>query len=140
MFPGRSFNDLTQYPVVPWTLADYTSPKLDLSNPASFRDLSKPMGAQTAAQAERASNRFDAWMDEEGGVPAFHYGTHYSTGGYVLWYLLRIEPYTTLAVHLQDGHFDCPDRLFWSVGETWKNCTSGINDVKELVSYAQICR
>jgi hypothetical protein len=42
---GRSYNDLTQYPVFPWVLADYTSEKLDLSNPAMFRDLSKPVGA-----------------------------------------------------------------------------------------------
>jgi hypothetical protein len=25
---GRSYNDLTQYPVFPWVLADYTSPTL----------------------------------------------------------------------------------------------------------------
>ncbi len=30
--------------VFPWVLADYTSPTLDLGSPASFRDLSKPMG------------------------------------------------------------------------------------------------
>lgn len=30
---GRTFNDLTQYPVFPWVLADYTSDELDLSNP-----------------------------------------------------------------------------------------------------------
>lgn len=42
---GRSFNDISQYPVFPWVLADYISSELDLNNPASFRDLSKPMGA-----------------------------------------------------------------------------------------------
>lgn len=30
---GRTFNDLTQYPVFPWVLADYTSDELDLTNP-----------------------------------------------------------------------------------------------------------
>lgn len=44
---GRTFNDLTQYPVFPWVIADYTSEELDLSDPATFRDLSKPMGAQS---------------------------------------------------------------------------------------------
>jgi hypothetical protein len=34
-------------PVFPWILADYDSYELDLNNPATFRDLSKPMGAQT---------------------------------------------------------------------------------------------
>lgn len=41
---GRSYNDLSQYPVFPWILADYTSEVLDLTNPNSFRDLSKPVG------------------------------------------------------------------------------------------------
>jgi hypothetical protein len=39
---GRSLNDLSQYPVFPWILSDYTSEKLDLSNPSSYRDLTKP--------------------------------------------------------------------------------------------------
>lgn len=34
---GRSFNDLTQYPIFPFILADYSSEELDLSNPSSFR-------------------------------------------------------------------------------------------------------
>ncbi|MED6189954.1 BEACH domain-containing protein C2, partial [Stylosanthes scabra] len=29
---GRSYNDITQYPVFPWILSDYTSENLDLSN------------------------------------------------------------------------------------------------------------
>lgn len=42
---GRTFNDLAQWPVFPWVLRDYTSPELDLEDDATFRDLSKPMGA-----------------------------------------------------------------------------------------------
>ena len=38
---GRTYNDLNQYPVFPWVLADYTSDILDLSDPDTFRDLSK---------------------------------------------------------------------------------------------------
>lgn len=34
---GRSFNDLTQYPIFPFILADYSSEELDLANPGSFR-------------------------------------------------------------------------------------------------------
>lgn len=38
---GRSYNDLSQYPVFPWILNDYESETLDLTNPLTFRDLSK---------------------------------------------------------------------------------------------------
>jgi len=42
---GRSYSDLNQYPVFPWVLADYASESLDFNSPATFRDLSKPVGA-----------------------------------------------------------------------------------------------
>ena len=44
-YAGRSFNDLTQYPVVPWVLAKWDTPELDLNDPATFRDLRLPVGA-----------------------------------------------------------------------------------------------
>ena len=34
---------------------------------------------------------------------------------YVLHYLMRLQPFTGMAVALQGGHFDKPDRLFLSV-------------------------
>ena len=34
---GRSFNDIAQYPVFPWILADYSSKELDLSQERVFR-------------------------------------------------------------------------------------------------------
>jgi hypothetical protein len=30
---GRSYHDLSQYPVFPWVLADLESPELDLNDP-----------------------------------------------------------------------------------------------------------
>lgn len=38
---GRSFCDLTQWPIMPWVICDYKSPKLDLTDPSVYRDLSK---------------------------------------------------------------------------------------------------
>jgi hypothetical protein len=34
---GRSYNDLTQYPVFPWIIADWEAEELDLANPATYR-------------------------------------------------------------------------------------------------------
>lgn len=36
----------------PWVLQDYVSPTLDLSNPAVFRDLSKPIGVVNPKHAQ----------------------------------------------------------------------------------------
>ncbi|KJE96189.1 neutral sphingomyelinase activation associated factor [Capsaspora owczarzaki ATCC 30864] len=128
---GRSFNDLNQYPVFPWVLTDYESENLDLKDPSVFRDLSKPIGALNPTRLETFVERFESWEDEE--VPAFHYGSHYSAAGYVLFWLIRLEPFSTLFLNLQGGHFDHAGRTFASVGQAWRNCMDSTTDVKELI-------
>ncbi len=38
---GRTYQDLNQYPIFPWIIADYESEKLDLNSPSTYRDLAK---------------------------------------------------------------------------------------------------
>ena len=177
--------------VLPWMVSDSSSPTLDLTSPASFRDLSKPVGQQReglgtqhcsanaalnvlarlrlvaaargrsghqspaqwcpsaspctvsprpaspcpASPRIRASptplgagaleerrlqfflDRFESLRADaqhsggggggEGGahgsghLPPFHYGTHYSSAGIVLFYLIRLEGFTKLNRQLQ---------------------------------------
>uniref|UniRef100_K3W510 BEACH domain-containing protein n=1 Tax=Globisporangium ultimum (strain ATCC 200006 / CBS 805.95 / DAOM BR144) TaxID=431595 RepID=K3W510_GLOUD len=134
---GRSFNDITQYPVFPWIVADYKSDFLDLDDKATFRDLSKPMGALGESRALQFRERYNA-MNEVGpgpfDSPAFHYGTHYSCSAYVVNYLIRLEPFTKLAVELQGGCFDHADRLFCNIPSSWKSAsTDNLQDVRELI-------
>ncbi|KDD72544.1 Beige/BEACH domain-containing protein, partial [Helicosporidium sp. ATCC 50920] len=202
---GRSFQDLTQYPVFPWVLRDYASPALDLDDPAVYRDLSKPVGAleprrlatfrerfaelgklnaalageegRSGRKKEGKGGRRSRWkkdrdQDKEEDretrtrasrrpsspvppprAPAlasksaaatkaaqragaalmqpFMYGCHYSTPGYVAFYLMRADP--RLMLRLQNGRYDAPDRLFWSVADTWKSVLALPSDVKELI-------
>jgi hypothetical protein len=47
----------------------------------------------------------------------FHYGTHYSTAAIVLYFLIRLEPFSTYFINdLQGGKFDHGDRTFSSIG------------------------
>ncbi|KAJ8263051.1 hypothetical protein COCON_G00155080 [Conger conger] len=131
---GRSYNDLMQYPVFPWILADYHSEELDLSNPKTFRNLSKPMGAQTEDRLTQYKKRFKDWEDPNGETPAYHYGTHYSSAMIVASYLVRMEPFTQIFLRLQGGHFDLADRMFHSVQEAWLSASKhNMADVKELI-------
>uniref|UniRef100_A0AAX7TNT7 Neutral sphingomyelinase (N-SMase) activation associated factor n=1 Tax=Astatotilapia calliptera TaxID=8154 RepID=A0AAX7TNT7_ASTCA len=122
----RSCNDLSQYPVFPWVIADYTSPRLDMTNAATFRDLSKPVGALNKERLDRLLARYRGMPE-----PSFMYGSHYSSPGYVLFYLVRVAPEHMLC--LQNGRYDHADRMFNSIGETWKNCLEGATDFKELI-------
>ncbi|KAL0419844.1 UNVERIFIED_CONTAM: protein SPIRRIG [Sesamum radiatum] len=130
---GRGYSDLTQYPVFPWVLADYESEKLDFSDPKTFRNLEKPMGCQTLEGEEEFKKRYESWDDPE--VPKFHYGSHYSSAGIVLFYLLRLPPFSIENQKLQGGQFDHADRLFNSVRDTWSSAAGKGNtsDVKELI-------
>lgn len=60
MAAGRTYNDIQQYPVFPWVIADYTSQELDLTKPESFRDLSKPIGALNEERLEGFMERYNA--------------------------------------------------------------------------------
>ena len=101
---GRSFNDLSQYPVMPWIISDYHSLTLDLHDQATFRDLSKPIGAleptRLAALKQRFNQMAELAHDTEGETTTsdtartrdapFLYGTHYSTPAYVAHFLVSI--------------------------------------------------
>ncbi|XP_077975013.1 neurobeachin-like protein 1 isoform X3 [Styela clava] len=130
---GRTYNDLSQYPVFPWIVADYTSEKLDLTNPASFRDLSKPVGVQNPDNEQEVRDKFDNFEDPSGMIEKFHYGTHYSNSAGVLHYMIRMEPFTTLHIQLQSGRFDLADRQFHSIPTSWQAIMDNPNDVKELI-------
>ena len=142
---GRSFNDLTQYPVFPWVLQDYSSSTLDLLDPGVFRDLSKPVAALNDVRVQHAREMYaalkstaatdgngdDGGEGEEESSPPWMFGSHYSNPGFVVFYLLRCRP--QLMLRLQNGRFDSPDRLFCSVRGAWEGVLRWNTDVKELI-------
>lgn len=94
----------------------------------------------------------------DGSSPPFFYGTHYSCAGYVLHYLMRLQPYTSMALALQvqlivrimlltvminaqaififfqGGCFDKADRLFLSIENSWLSASrENLQDVRELI-------
>lgn len=68
---GRSFNDLTQYPVFPFILSKYKkSRQLNVSDPSNYRNLSKPMGAQTEERLQKFIEKYNALVEMVGRVVA----------------------------------------------------------------------
>uniref|UniRef100_A0A673T1B7 WDFY family member 4 n=1 Tax=Suricata suricatta TaxID=37032 RepID=A0A673T1B7_SURSU len=131
---GRTYNDYMQYPVFPWVLADYTSQTLNLTSPKTFRDLSKPMGAQTKERKLKFIQRFKEVEKTEGDMTVqCHYYTHYSSAIIVASYLVRMPPYTQAFCSLQGGSFDVADRMFHSVKNAWDSASrENMSDVREL--------
>ena len=155
LFGGRSFNDLTQYPVFPWTIANYNSDNFDKGK--DLRNFSYPMGKIEFEQTRRfkqfqkefelmeqenkesqetpnsiENNKNDSTYWETIDNEPFYYGTHYSNALYVSHYLLRIFPYSQLRIELQGDNFDL-SRLFSSIEQTFLSATSQKTDVRELI-------
>lgn len=141
---GRSYLDLTQYPVFPWIIADYNSEELDIMDKQSFRDLSLPMGCIGPKRKQQYVDRYQMMLelynnqdeDEQTSVEniPFYYGTHYSCAGYVLHYLIRLQPFTNMSIHLQDGHLDKADRMFYNIKAAYQSAAyENLQDVRELI-------
>ena len=94
--------------------------------------------------------RYNNWESES--IPAFHYGTHYSTAAHTLNWLIRLvstidafslddvtsfvyfkEPFTTYYLNTDDEKFDSVNRIFSSIPTAWQNCQRDSSDVKELI-------
>uniref|UniRef100_A0A672QYT0 WD repeat and FYVE domain containing 3 n=1 Tax=Sinocyclocheilus grahami TaxID=75366 RepID=A0A672QYT0_SINGR len=124
---GRSYNDLMQYPVFPWILADFDSEELDLNNPKTFRNLSKPMGAQTDDRLIQYKKRFKDWEDPNG-------ESETPFNNPLLAVLVMLRLFKHVFVSSQGGHFDLADRMFNSIREAWLSASKhNMADVKELI-------
>ncbi|XP_023288682.1 lysosomal-trafficking regulator isoform X2 [Orussus abietinus] len=139
---GRSYNDLMQYPVFPFVLADYVSEKIDLNNSNIYRNFKRPMAVQDKKNEQHYINNYNYLKQAltEGlnlialNQEPFHYGSHYSNSGTVLHFLVRLPPFTSMFLCYQDDNFDIPDRTFHALATTWRltSCDS-TTDVKELI-------
>ncbi|VDN01686.1 unnamed protein product [Thelazia callipaeda] len=141
---GRSYNDLMQYPVFPFILSDYQSEILDLTDFAAYRDLSRPMAVQDKRLEQHYLHKYKYLAREAAqlipgrrtpfSIGPYHYGSHYSNIGIVAHYLVRLPPFTDIALEYQDNNFDIADRLFNSVETAWRLASfDSTTDFKELI-------
>eukprot|EP00760_Papus_ankaliazontas_P034651 PhM_4_TR7340/c0_g1_i1/m.48938 len=138
---GRTLCDLNQYPVFPWTLCNFggsTQNTISLDDASQYRDLRKPMGALDPERAQQFRSRYESFSETSDplhpSMPPFHFGSHYSSSAIVMFFNVRLQPFTSFSALYQGGHLDIADRLFHDMYETWKNCSSRSSaDVKELI-------
>ena len=177
IYSGRSFNDLTQYPIFPWILTNYSAEK---NEEISFRNLSLPIGMinlnekseirrenfiesyetlktdlkdtfpdfnyqdylkkgeeyfesyKTKKIKKEKENQEEVAIIEINQIPYF-YGSHYSNPTYVSHFLVRIFPFSFVAIEIQGEKFDEPDRIFSSIPKTFESATTLKDDVRELI-------
>jgi hypothetical protein len=142
---GRSYNDLSQYPIYPWVLmVDFTTDLKAIDffdgdidsflSQIKMRDLSNNIGSiGDPTRLKNYVKRFTSARYFDSHVPPYHYGSHYSTPAIVIYFLLRLFPFTEGAIDFQSGSFDIADRLFHSIQKCFKNAMEEMSDVRELL-------
>ena len=131
---NRSYNDISQYPIFPWIIKNYITEELNLST--DLRQLNCPMG-MLETDNRRSIERKKKYLEEykESGLYSEkhrHYGSHYSNPLYVSHYLTRLFPYVQIHIELQGDKFDDPNRLFFSIFNSFKSATTQQGDIREL--------
>jgi hypothetical protein len=92
---GRTYNDLGQYPIFLWVIADDQSP--------TFRNLGLPLGALSRDRLNGALEHMEnADRDEDRCL----YQSFHSSQAVVVAFLIRIERFASLYIELQSGRFD----------------------------------
>ena len=153
IFSNRSYNDISQYPVFPWILSNYSDPlQIEQKNEGniiidySYRDLSLPMGMlesgpESIKRKKQFMETYDTLRNEEGETEGeidikmkpYIYGSNYSNPSFVCNFLARLFPFTHISIELQGYDFDKPERMFLSVANSFLNSTSQKTDVRELI-------
>ena len=131
LISNRSLNDLHQYPVFP-LLYFYDKP----NNTLIQRNLNEHIGFQTVTEESRKRKKllkdnFDG--DNSQDETTCFFNTHYSNIVYTSNYLIRLFPFSSLSIELQGDGFDNPNRLFFSIQETFFNISTQKADLRELI-------
>ena len=143
LLSNRSYIDLFQYPVFPLPFF-YDRVKENVYNYVD-RKLSQHIGFQTVTEKakkrkmlilksyEDSLREYEDAPDDEELEPPSYFTTHFSNNFYVSNFLLRLFPYSFLAIELQGSGFDSPNRLFFSIEDTFNNISYNRSDLRELI-------
>ena len=110
----RTYNDLNQYLIFPLLYINYEK--------NIKRDLSKAICLNKEEKYLEINNYIENYN-----ILGYYFNSHYSSSLYVLYYLIRINPYTYLHINFQSGKFDTPERIF----NNYNGYTSGIINSSE---------
>ena len=116
-FSNRSYNDLTQYLVMPWLLNNYT----DIYNNNNFRKMNYCMAIQDKESLDLIKQNYENDIEKR-----CYLQYHYSNSAFVSLYLVRLNPFSYNQIKI-NGNFDSPDRQI----ESLQDMCNVLKDFKE---------
>ena len=132
LFSNRSFHDLYQYPVFPMLYDDIGGLKRNMKEPIGFQQINEESKERYNLIKESYEYSKDFAEDED--KNNIHYfNVFFSNITYVCNYLIRVFPYSFIAIEIQGDGFDTPNRLFSSIDSTLHNTLNERADLRELI-------
>ena len=137
LISNRSYNDLNQFPIFP-LLYFFNRQKNEIVN----RDLKNHIGFQKELPCSKIrcnlfiedyKEKKRDYEEDNGEEIPYYFNTHYSNIVYTCNYLIRLFPFSFIAIELQGNGFDDPNRLFYSIEDTFYNMASQKSDLRELI-------
>ena len=131
LISNRSYIDLHQYPIFP-ILFFYDK------NALIKRDLKEHIGFQNETDSQKKKketiiNTYKSNKDDGDINDLFYFSTHYSNIVYTSNFMIRLFPYSFISIEMQGDGFDSPNRLFFSIEDTFYNILSQKSDLRELI-------
>ena len=134
IFSNRSFRDIYQYPIFP-SLYNLIKVKRNMGEQIGFQDMTEE-SRERRRVIIRTYDLKDEENEENENEPTeeqYLFNIHYSNPAFVFNYLLRVLPYSFLAVEFQGSDFDNPNRLFYSIEKALKSNLSLKSDLREMI-------
>ena len=128
IFSNRSFRDVYQYPVFP-TLYNWINLKREMDQPIGLQDIIDESKNRKKIMIESYISKEEDEDFEEKCL----FNIHYSNPAFTFNYLLRVLPYSFLAVEFQGDDFDNSNRLFYSVEKSLKSSLTLKSDLREMI-------
>ena len=130
LFSNRSFHDLNQYPIFPM-LYDEIGLKREMNKPIGFQELNDESSQRT--QLIKDSYLTEKEYNETDTNDIGYFNILFSNLTFVCNYLIRIYPYSFIAIEIQGDRFDTPERLFYSISSSMYSTLSQRTDLRELI-------
>lgn len=71
-YSGRTYQDMNQYPVFPWVLAEYKTSSLNLEDKKFFRNLAFPVSIQSETKRKYIMQKYESENDNQVHFSKYH--------------------------------------------------------------------
>ena len=94
-----------------------------------IRNFDLPISVQDKDKQDQFLSKTDNYNAEDNSII---HGNHYSTSAYVLFYLMRANPFTNNMIKFQSNNFDIADRQYSDINQTIFLCQKMFNN-REMI-------